>query len=163
MSWLIERLKERKKDRGLMANLRCFLVENKKNRAWPAMSRLGIDINDEVSGVIAGLFATHPENVQSGNFGDTCKRIESRRGDIRGEDMKLTPTEKRFQYLLAAEKGDELHQRVTRLVLMAKSHDIPINYDQLLTDLRWWDDSKKTQWASHFWTTSEAQVSEEES
>ncbi len=162
MNWLIERLEKRKEDRGLMANLRCFLVENKKHRAWPALHRLGIDIEDEEVSLVAGLFASHPANAQSGNFGDTCRMIESRRGDTRGDDSKVTPIERRFQHLLAAEKGDELHQRVTRLVLMAKSQDVPVNYEQLISDLRWWNDSVKTKWASQFWAHSKPTETEEE-
>lgn len=49
MSWLLERLRKHKDDRGMMANLRCILVENKKHRAWPVLNRLGVPINDDVS------------------------------------------------------------------------------------------------------------------
>lgn len=34
MSTLLERLHKCKDNRGMMANLRCVLVENKKHRAW---------------------------------------------------------------------------------------------------------------------------------
>src|SRR3989338_4684710 len=83
MSWLLDRLHEYKDNRGMMANLRCILVDNKKHRAWPALNRLGVNIDDDVSSFVAGLFATHPEETATGNFGATCKTIEQRRGDKR--------------------------------------------------------------------------------
>ncbi|MBU0569076.1 type I-E CRISPR-associated protein Cse2/CasB [bacterium] len=161
MNWLLERLRKYKDDRGIMANLRCILVDNKKHRAWPALTRLGVEINNDISAFVAGLFATHPEESPTGNFGATCKTIEQRRGDKRSDDNKLTPTERRFQYLLTAERGTELNNRVMRMVLMAKSQGVPVNYAKLETDLRFWNDRTKTEWAAAFWTQSESSSSEE--
>lgn len=151
MSRLLERLRKYKDNRGMMANLRCVLVDNKKHRAWPALNRLGIAIKDDNSAYVAGLFATHPEETSTGNFGVTCKAIEQNRGDKRNDDSKLTSTERRFQHLLTAEKG-ELYGRVLRLVLMAKSQGVPVNYEKLISDLKFWNNSTKTEWASAFWT-----------
>ena len=163
MSWLIERLRKYKDNRGMMSNLRCILVDNKKHRAWPVLNRLGIAIEDDVSSFVTGLYATHPEETDSGNFGVTCKSIEIKRGDARsrGDDDKLTSTERRFQHLLAAERGDELHNRVLRMVLMAKSQDVPVNYAQLKNDLKFWSDRTKTEWAAAFWTPGVAPITEE--
>ena len=131
MNRLLERLRKHKDNRGMMANLRCILVDNKKHRAWPALNRLGIAIKDDDSAYVAGLFATHP--------------------DKRSDGSKLTSTERRFQHLLTAEKG-ELYGRVLRLVLMAKSQGVPVNYEKLIPDLKFWGDRTKTEWASAFWT-----------
>ena len=164
MSNLLERLRKYKDDRGMMANLRCILVENKKHRAWPALNRLGVEIGNRheirVSAHVAGLYATHPEETSNGNFGTTCKAIEHKRGDKRGDDNKLTPTERRFQHLLAAGQ-EEIFGRVMRMVLLAKSQGVPINYTQLETDLRFWTDRTKTEWAASFWTPGATPVSEE--
>jgi CRISPR system Cascade subunit CasB len=160
MSWLLERLRKYKDDRGMMANLRCILVDNKKHRAWPALNRLGVAIDNDVSAYVAGLFATHPEEMTTGNFGATCKAIEVRRGDKRSDDNKLTSTERRFQHLLTAEKGDELQGRVLRMVLMAKSQGVPVNYEKLETDLKFWSDRTKTEWATTFWTQGVASSAE---
>jgi CRISPR system Cascade subunit CasB len=136
----------------MMADLRCALVESKKHRAWPALHRLGAAVTDRPAAVVAALYATHPEETQDGNFGTTFRAVQGRRGDKRGDDSKLTPTERRFLHLLAAEKGEELHQRVTRMVLVAKSEGVPVNYEQLETDLKLWTDRTKTDWAAAFWT-----------
>lgn len=162
MSWLIERLRKYKDNRGMMSNLRCILVDNKKHRAWPVLHRLGIAIDDDVSSFVTGLYATHPEETSGGNFGATCKSIEIKREDARGGDNKLTSTERRFQHLLAAERGDELHGRVLRMVLMAKAQGVPVDYNKLAPDLKWWGEDKKTEWATAFWTQGASSVSEED-
>jgi len=161
MSTLLERLRKYKDDRGMMANLRCILVENKKHRAWPALSRLGIEVGNDISACVAGLYATHPDEVSSGNFGATCKVIEQKRGDKRGDDNKLTSTERRFQHLLAASRT-EIMDRVKCIVLMAKSQGVPVNYTQLATDLHYWSDRTKTEWAASFWTPGVEPASEED-
>lgn len=162
MSRLLERLRKHKDDRGMMANLRCVHVESKRHRAWPALNRLGVAIDDNVSAFVAGLFAIHPEETSTGNFGTTCKSIEQRRGDKRSDDNKLTPTERRFQHVLIAETGDELNDRVLRMVLMARSQGVPVNYARLETDLRFWSlrDRTKTEWATAFWAQEASQTEE---
>ncbi|OQX16008.1 MAG: hypothetical protein BWK76_12145 [Desulfobulbaceae bacterium A2] len=148
----------------MMANLRCILVDSKKHRAWPALNRLGIGLDNEVAAQIAGLYATCPDELQDGNFGTTCKTIEQRRGETHGDDSKLTPTERRFQLLLAAEKKDgELYDRVRRMVAMATSQGVAINYTQLETDLRFWGDRVKVEWATAFWAAKGGAVTEEAS
>lgn len=163
MSRYLDELRKCKdrEDRGMMANLRCILVENKKHRAWPALNRLGVPIKDEVRSFIAGLYATHPEETLTGNFGTTCKAIEHERGEASGKDNKLTPTERRFQHVLAAKK-DEVSARVLRMVKMAKASRVPVNYAQLAKDLNFWGDQKKTDWAAEFWTPGFAPDTEED-
>jgi len=163
MSRLLEQLRKCKArdDRGMMANLRCILVESKKHRAWPALNRLGVAIEDEDAAFIAGLFATHPEETFTGNFGATCKAIELKKDINRGDDSKLTPTERRFQHLLAAEVGGELYSRIRRMVLMAKATDVPLNYAKLEIDLKKRDEQRKREWAASFWNVGAQSEPEE--
>lgn len=167
MSWLLEQLRKHKEDRGLMADLRCALVAGKRHRAWPAMNRLNVKVTDDVAAIIAGLYATHPEEAHVGNLGDTCKAIEKKRNENTGKDKdtKLTPTERRFQHLLAAGNSDELFDRVARMVRLAKSSQgVPINYEQLEKDLRRWFQGNQTkiEWASAFWVPNAEPVPDEE-
>jgi CRISPR system Cascade subunit CasB len=161
MSTFLERLRQRSEDRGLMASLRCALIAGKKHRAWPALNRIGVSVTNDVDALVAGFYATHPEETDVGNFGVTCRVIGVLRGESRGDD-KLTPTERRFQHLLAAEKGDELFQRVTRMVLMAKSQGVRVNFKQLAADLRRWGDRTRTDWAAAYWAQDSAPVIEED-
>ncbi len=168
MSALLDRLRKHKDDRGMMANLRCILVESKKHRAWPALNRLGVAIDNDVAAFVAGLFATHPDGDSDAvkNFGATCKQIERLRddeGSASGETKmrNLTPTERRFQHLLAADRG-EVRERVKRIVLIAKSQGVPVNYSQLETDLRFWTERTKIEWAAAFWTPGTVPALEED-
>ncbi len=161
MSLLLERLYKYKEkgDRGMMANLRCVLVDSKKHRAWPALNRLGVEINNDNQAYIAGLYATHSEhNPSTGNFGETCKSIMNRR-DQKTDD-KLAPTERRFQQLLTATR-DEVYGRILRMVLLAKSEGIPVNYEKLESDLYFWGDRTKTEWATAFWTSKTTDTQKE--
>lgn len=162
MSSLIERLRKIKDNRGMMADLRCFLTPSRRHRAWPALHRIGIPITEEVSAFVAGLYATHPEGDSSaiGNFGETCKRIEAskdrdthqeRNSSILSEKMLLTPTERRFQHLLAADSS-EIQDRVRRMTVLAKAIGTPVNYAVLHKDLRFWGERTKTQWAATYWS-----------
>jgi CRISPR system Cascade subunit CasB len=155
----------------MMANLRCILVENKKHRAWPVLNRIGVPITEDVPAFVAGLFAAHPEGDSDSvkNFGDTCKQIERARGEESTEfsnnadnarKRNVTPTERRFQHLLAADKR-EIPERVMRMVLMAKSQGVSVNYDQLLHDLKYWSERTKTEWAASFWISGAVPVDEE--
>lgn len=159
MTSLTERLQKHKEDRGLMANLRCMLVESKEHRAWPALSRLGIGVDKKNEALIAGLFAYHPEVTNSGNFGDTCHLIKNKR-DSQGNDEQLTPIERRFQYLLVAER-DEIGKRVWRFILLAKAEGVPVNYEQLRTDLNFWGSKVKRRWAAAFWNVGGVEPEEE--
>jgi CRISPR system Cascade subunit CasB len=153
MSRLLERLRKYQDNRGMMANLKCILVPAKKHRAWPILSRIGVKLTkeDEVSAIVAGLYAMHPAETQEGNMGNTCKNIEWQKGESRGEESKISPTERRFQHLLAAEKGNELYERIIRMILLAKSMSIAVNYERLEIDLKFWNDRTKTEWAASFW------------
>lgn len=162
MSSLIERLRKIKDNRGMMADLRCFLTPSRRHRAWPALHRIGVPITEEVSAFVAGLYATHPEGDSQaiGNFGETCKRIETSKGKKSHQEHQsstssgrnsLTPTERRFQHLLAADRS-EIQDRVRRMTSLAKSLGTPVNYEDLHKDLRFWGERTKTRWAATYWS-----------
>lgn len=150
-------LRSRREDRGLMANLRCALVESKRHRAWPYLGRLGgigdKHINKAVQ-TIAGLYATHPEETQNGNIGALCRGLlddDERKKLANAEGVG--PISRRVQHLLAAD-GDEVFDRIVRFVLRAKAEGIPVNYVQLYKDLLDWEwhaDRVRIRWAGSFW------------
>lgn len=104
--------------------------------------------------LVASLFATHP-------------RLWAHPDDPRaheptnlGASLRLLSTaiaggsvEKRFTALLNAERED-LPEHLRHAVSLLKSHDIPLDWLQLLLDLRGWDwESHRIQreWARAFW------------
>lgn len=164
---LLKFLRSRQEDRGFMANLRCMLVESKQHRAWPYVANfggIGEKHCNKVVQTVAGLYATHPEETHDRNYGAMCRKLLS--DDERqklNQAEGIGPVSRRFQHLLAAE-GDEIFDRVVRLVLRAKAQDIPVNYEQLYKDLLDWEyhaDWVRVRWAQSFWTP-EVKLEEEE-
>jgi CRISPR system Cascade subunit CasB len=47
------------------------------------------------------------------------------------------------------------------MVLIAKSQGVPVNYEKLEIDLKYWSDRTKTEWAAAFWTPGVTTVTEE--
>jgi CRISPR system Cascade subunit CasB len=129
-----------------MANLRCALSESRRPRAWPLVARVG-GIGDPRVETVAGLFAYHPDETESGNLGTTCRRLQSQHASFEG----------RFQRLLGCDR-DEIVERVRPVVMAAKAKGIRVNYERLFTDLWYWGPKVKEQWAREFWGTQASEA-----
>jgi CRISPR system Cascade subunit CasB len=159
---VLDFLRGHRDDRGAMATLRCALIDAKRHRAWPILARfdgIGSDFRALTVQLIAGLYASHPDECNNGDLGSTCRAFasEAERSmiDSKGE---LGPVSRRMQHLLAAE-GEEVFPRVLRLVLRAKAEGVPVNYGQLLEDLMQWrydPDAVRVRWARGFWVATGA-------
>lgn len=155
---LLKFLRSRQEDRGFMANLRCVLVDSKQHRAWPYLANfggIGEKHSNKVVQTVAGLYATHSEETHEGDYGAMCRKLlDKEERDKLDKAEGIGPISRRFQHLLAAE-GDEIFDRVVRLVLRAKAQDIPVNYERLYRDLLDWEyraNQVRTRWARSFWT-----------
>jgi len=167
MSAWLKKLIEMKEDRGLMAELRCYLVDSKKHRAYSALHYLGIPVDSESESLSAALYALHPmEDGTLKNFGATAKLIKNAKDDKYSDNSKQTPTERRFQHLLSAEHGKELYERIIRLIMLAKTNEISVNYEQLQKDLLYknnWKNRTRREWATEFWKITTSQPMNNES
>jgi CRISPR system Cascade subunit CasB len=124
-----------------------------------------VDEEEEVFHLIAGLFALHPKPwpeadtaSRSRNLGASFARlraaVEQRGG---GESV-----ERRLVALLNSH-ADDLPKHLRQAISLLRSEDIPVDWLQLLRDIRGWDrDDRRVQrrWAQAFWgaavpTTSE--------
>ena len=154
-------------DRSKMATLRKGLIENQSQSTWPLLSRfINFDRPFQIKALqtVAGLFAHHPKNTSSGNFGSLCRQLldkDERQKIAQGESG---PISRHFQYALAA-NGEEIFPRARRLVLRAKKDEISVNYIQLVDDLFGWQSSYKKNriklaWGKAFWKTN-AEMEEE--
>jgi CRISPR system Cascade subunit CasB len=106
--------------------------------------------------LVAALFAAHPASTPAGNLGLTMARIALARG-------VTASLEQRFVALLEADAEDVGHH-LRGLVGLARAADVPLDWAQLLADLRRWEDPLRqvqTKWALGFWA-SEASHSEPE-
>ncbi|MCS7049186.1 MAG: type I-E CRISPR-associated protein Cse2/CasB [Verrucomicrobiae bacterium] len=132
-------LRQLRHDRGAMADLRCALNPAKRARAWPLLAPVG-GIDRPVYETIAGLYAYHPVETDSGNLGTTCRGLA-------GEN---TSFESRFKRLLSCDR-DEICERIRPVILAARAKGIPVNYEELFADLCYWGDTVKARWAREFW------------
>lgn len=166
---LLKFLSDRSEDRGIMADLRCALVEGKRHRAWPYLGYIGgIGDNHSERAVqtIAGLYATHPKTTQEGDFGVMCRKLlgdEERKKLDTAEGVG--PITRRFQNVLAAD-GDEIFDRVVRFILRAKAEEILVNYAELFEGLYYWQwpesaERVRTRWARSFWIPTAEEEAEE--
>jgi CRISPR system Cascade subunit CasB len=163
MNDLMEFLRQRKDDRGVMATLRRGLIPGQSQRTWPLLARyngIGDDYKERVVQIISGLYAMHPIECATDNFGASCRALMSDEEIKKIATGEEGPLSRRFHHLLAAD-GNEILNRVIRFVMRMKSYQekvIPINYKKLREDLLSWQvqykkDRIRTEWAKEFWAT----------
>jgi CRISPR type I-E-associated protein CasB/Cse2 len=96
--------------------------------------------------LVAALFALHPASTPTGDIG-------SHLASTLKPDEESDALERRFTILLASH-FDDLPGYLRQAVSYLKSKDIPVNWDQLLRDLRAWDHESRyvqKRWAASFW------------
>lgn len=98
--------------------------------------------------LVSALYALHPLDTDTGNFGDHLRRAAQMRSDS-------DAAERRFSALLSA-RLEDLHAPLRQAVMMIRQIEppIPINWAALFADLLRWEHPNKLsqrEWANHFW------------
>lgn len=150
----VEALRRAQNDRGKMASLRRGLSAATVMDAWPVVAALGGQIGQPGESVhvdIAALFATHPQELNARNFGDTCRAIAL----ADSSDATIPESyERRFRRLLACDRAQDLSGQLRAWIRMAASKRIGVNFEVLFDDLDWWNSSAdriRVRWARSFW------------
>lgn len=148
-------LRRIRNDRGKLAALRRGLTANPRMHvdAWPVVANLGGDIAQPVFVTVAALFATHPEETNARNLGETCRRIAL--GD--GKDMPDS-FDTRFRRLLASGDVEDVFGQLRSWIRLAAGKGIGVNYESLMFDLMLWNkygDDIRVKWAKSFWQSGE--------
>jgi CRISPR type I-E-associated protein CasB/Cse2 len=144
-------------DRGKLAALRRGLTDNPRMHvaAWPVVAGLGGDIGQPIFVTVAALFATHPEESNARNFGETCSAIALKDSS----DGKIPASfETRFRRLLASGDVEDIMGQLRSWIRLAASKGIGINYESLMFDLMLWNkygDAIRVNWAKSFWHSGE--------
>ncbi len=107
--------------------------------------------NKNMHYLIASLFAYHPSSGNSGNMGDVFHQIFLNQG-------KSKSIEQRFITLLRCNPEDlDFHMR--QAISLAKSANIPIDWQRLFYDLKRWPYESSfppyESWAQSFWKEEE--------
>lgn len=105
--------------------------------------------------IVASLFAIWHQGKQ-GPIADAPRNLGASLGRLKDDSES---TEKRFVALLNSH-SDDLHVRLRHAVslLASKTPVVPVDWAQLLEDLRRWDSEYRTvqrNWARGFWKTDE--------
>lgn len=94
--------------------------------------------------LVASLFAFHPAPAPRGTtMGKVFRDLHEGRISV----------ETRFLNLLAAD-SDDLGGYLRQAISLARSRKVPVDYHQLLHDIRWWNDQNRRvqlRWAKDFW------------
>jgi len=153
----ITALRRAKDDRGKMAALRRGLSRQNRIDAWPVIADLGGDIENPIFGIVAALYATHPEEDDSANFGATCRHIALKDSS----DGQLPEShQRRFRRLIACDSAEELGEHLRAWMRLAVSKGAAVNYQRLFTDLWYWAwhaDDIRVRWATEFWPARRAE------
>ena len=148
----IEFLLSKKDDRGVLAALRRglgqapgqspdmypYVIHFLPEKPYPTL--------ESAYYLTASLFAFHPLNTSAGNLGDHMTAT------IRSEGERQS-VERRFTNLLKAHV-DDLRVYLRQSIGILKSREIPVNWNQLLNDLIYWDHPQlfvQQKWAKSFW------------
>ena len=111
--------------------------------------------------LVAALFASHPVNWPRNNahghnnLGASFARVVA--------PDALESVERRFTALLSTRRED-LWVQLRHAVGLLKSKDVPVDWVQLLDDLRWWEsEDRRVQrsWARAFWGKAPASATAE--
>lgn len=160
-------------NRGTLALLRGALTDSteRQQRAWRVLARFGgIPTDDphtaEVVRIVAGLLALPWLHHVSGgkSFGHACRAL------VGAEEMKSLhkpeqpgPVARRMQHLLAATRN-EVCDRVRQLgrrLDRADRANVALDFNRLYSDLIFWSDRSKAQWAADFWGAIEEETTAE--
>jgi CRISPR system Cascade subunit CasB len=112
----------------------------------PFLRREATRREQDALALVASLFALHPEH------GDASLATALARIARDSDSVGL-----RFRALLNAD-AEDLPIHLRHAVTLARSHDIPLDYDDLLRTLLWWGSESKDRqraWARDFWGHAE--------
>lgn len=153
---------ESRGDRGALAALRRGESETLRHFAWPIIRQCGGSLLGDAAAwtSIGAAFAFYPQpKGQAGdgsNFGSSCNALAGR--PAKDGKRSFDPY---FRRVLGAESSQELAKWVVRIAKRAKAAKpwpAPINYEELLTALIYWDtrdgafrERYRGRWATAYW------------
>jgi len=162
------------KDRGAIATLRRGL--RKAPGTVPQMDRhvlrfLSADSGIEQEGhyyVVASLFAFWHQGrdspvIAEGNLGRSLRALVDLEENPNTRDSIEQRIEKRLVACLNCHR-DDLPEHLRQIVSLLKSSDVPIDWTQLISDIRYWErDDWRVQkaWARGFWIGSRKREEDE--
>lgn len=153
---------ESRGDRGALAALRCGESETLRHLAWPIIRQCGGSLLENVTAwtAIGAAFAFYPQPrgqpADGSNFGATCNALAGQ--PSKDGNRSFDPF---FRRVLGAESSPDIARwvvHIARRAKTAKPWPAPINYEELLTALLFWEardgafrDGCRRRWATAYW------------
>ena len=151
---------ESRDDRAALSALRRGSSETTRHLAWPVIRQCGGDLRHPAWIAIGAAFAFHPQMTAASssdlNLGVTCHVLAA----PTRKDGKSS-FDARFRRLLAVDSAADFAKWVVQIAKRAKTakpHPAPINYEELLTALLFWDtgdgasrERSRQRWATAYW------------
>lgn len=137
-----------KKDRAALAALRRGLGRKpgEVSAMLPHVVPYAPNYDEDAAFLVASLFGWHPCTGQGLPMGSVMRRIWMTR-------KRTESIEQRFTALLNAHR-ENLPHHLRQAINLAKSEDVPIDYERLLRDINNWNHEKRfvqLEWARQFW------------
>jgi CRISPR system Cascade subunit CasB len=148
-------------DRGALASLRRGLGKPPGTAAEmypyvvPWIGESASPWEEKICYIIAPLFALHPDVGGVGNMGEALFKVR--------QLSNSESIEKRFVALLRT-RAEDLPDHLRHSVSLCKSKGVPIDWNQLFSDLRYWESSNRSvqrKWATSFWRNDLAEEEKE--
>lgn len=151
----VERVVDTCKDRGKRAALRYWWSPATRHHAFPVLGALGA-IDDDRRTLIATLYAVHAMETFSAHQakGPRLGTAALRLGGGNAQATGFESMERHFKRLLACDTLKELEPHLHRLAKRLQRESIPLDYTDLLKDLRLFGnhaEQVKIRWAKDFW------------
>lgn len=145
-----------RQDRAALAHLRRGLGRKpgESMEMYPYVGRFITEktnaSHDRAVFLVSALFADYSNAAQ--NVGDLGRSVLQLAKDTGSDSI-----ERRFVALLDAE-ADDLHYYLRQMVGLLKANDIPVNWNTLFNDIRFWGSPNRgvqRKWARSFWGNAE--------
>ena len=151
---------EKRNDRGALAALRRGASETTRHLAWPVVRQCGGDLRHPAWTAIGAAFAFYPQpegsTDRASNFGATCFAL----ADSTRNDGK-SAFDSRFRRVLGSDSVDDLAKWIVQIAKRAKTAKpwpAPVNYEELLTAMLFWDardgalrERIRRDWSTAYW------------
>ena len=144
-------------NREVLSHLRRGFTPGTESYCWPFIAHycnLSRSRDRQIWTLIAAGFALHGRSLPCGNMGTTLKNLALEGNSGKTEDA-LNSFDPRFRRLLSADL-ETVCRLLGPLIRMAKARNqIPVDFECLYNDLRYWGEKVKLRWVQSYWTGDE--------
>lgn len=154
---MLKDLQRLRTNKGAMVALKRSLSTALVHKAWPYLAQYGwCDLNDErkrtITQHVAAFYAIHPKHVPGTNFGNSLRLMAIKRSEGTSIKAALELNEKYLKRIISCRDSEGACERLSFVMRMIKNFDSHVDYERLYSDLCYWGEPVKIQWAYAYYT-----------